>query len=154
MKRRGPLSSVLICLALGGVLGGCSAVLSTRPIGEQPLVLVAEEWDGTWTDSEDFLEIRVVDAEQGRLEAAWIEKDDEGFELERIEVLIRQSGETTFANAREMPDDDSDGDSDSESDSDRDGTEDQYAFFRLGREGTRRWMPSRLLSRPGRSRGR
>src|SRR5210317_1214779 len=99
MRMRGLFTSLMIAL----LLGGCSAVLTTEPIGEEPLLIVAEEWEGTWTDSEDFLEIRVVDSAMGRLEVAWIETDAEGFELERVDVLLRQGGEAIYANVLELP---------------------------------------------------
>ena len=121
--RRFPVVCTLACAALTG----CSTVTSVEPIGKQPLVLVADEWDGTWSDSEDFLEIRVIDPDAGRLEAAWIEIGDDGFELERVEVLLRQSGSSVFGNARELG---RNGEVESGGD-----VETQFVFFRLSREG-------------------
>jgi hypothetical protein len=116
------------------VLTGCTGVFSPQPIGGSPLALAPEEWEGTWTDSQDFLEIRVIDSESGRIEAAWIETRGDGFELERVEVLIRQTGDALFGNAIENPDEKESAEE----------AEFRYAFFRIGREGEKIivWWPS------------
>jgi hypothetical protein len=117
-------------------LSGCTTVMSTQPVGETPMVLVAEEWEGTRSDTEDFLEMRVIDAEGGRLEAAWIEGREDGFELERIEVVVRRSGDAIFGNALEEADaeDEPGGKAEAET---------LYAFFRLARDGEKLviWWP-------------
>jgi hypothetical protein len=115
-------------------LTGCTGVFSPKPIGESPFALAPEEWEGTWTDSQDFLEIRVIDAESGRIEAAWIETRDDGFGLERVEVLIRQTGDALFGNAIEN----------SEEKENAEEAETRYAFFRIGRDGEKLvvWWPS------------
>lgn len=125
------MRDVLASLLIGSLLGGCSAVLSTEPVGNEPLVLLAEEWDGTWSDSEDFLEIRVVEPEAGRLGVAWIEYSVNGFDLEHLDVWLRRSGDVIFANVLEVSDEDpgTDGSVD-----DTGAEAEPYAFFRLARE--------------------
>ena len=58
---------VFLGLLLGLTAAGCTTVMSTQLVGGSPVSLIPEEWEGTWSDSEDFLEIRVIDAEEGRL---------------------------------------------------------------------------------------
>ena len=45
--------------------------------------------------------MRVVDAEQGRLLAAWIEESGDGLKLETWQVQIRASGSWSFANVKD-----------------------------------------------------
>jgi hypothetical protein len=116
--------SILSALLVASMLTGCAGVFSPQPVGEAPLALVADEWEGTWTDSRDFLEIRVIDAASGRLEAAWIEASANGFELERIEVLVRASGEALFGNALDEDRSDAAGAGKAPH---------RYAFFRMAR---------------------
>lgn len=125
---------LLLTTLVGLTLTACAGVFSTQPVGREPLMLLAEDWEGTWTDSEGFLEIRIVDADSGRLEAAWIEKKEGDFKLERVEVLVRQEGEAVFGNAIEEP----------ESDEVQDPKKPRYAFFRLARDGGKIviWWPS------------
>jgi hypothetical protein len=125
---------LLLTTLAGLALTACSGVFSTQPVGREPVTLVAEEWEGTWTDSEGFLEIRIVDADSGRLEAAWIERREGDFELERVEVLLRREGEAVFGSSIQEP----------ESDGDRESEKQRYAFFRLARDGGKIviWWPS------------
>jgi hypothetical protein len=131
---------VLASLLIGSLLGGCSAVLSTEPVGSEPLALLAEEWDGTWSDSQDFLELRVIDSESGRLGVAWVEYRGDDFDLERLDVWLRKSGDVIFANVLEVADDDegTDGSVD-----DTTSGADPYALFRVSREGEKLivWSP-------------
>ena len=129
----------LICLSafLSLTLAGCTTVMSTQPVGEVPVALTAEDWEGTWTDSEDFLEIRVIDGEAGQLEAAWIETGEDGFELESVEIFMRRSGDALFGSVLDEPDDEAGvGDEEAE-------PEALYAFFRLARDGKKLvvWWP-------------
>ena len=136
------MRDVLCGLLAGMLITGCSSVMSTRPVGEAPLALVSEEWSGTWTDSEGFLEVRVVDPEAGRIEAAWIETHDSGFELERVEVSLRSGGDAVFANVLESANDDGDAAETVEG-----GAGDEaaplFAFVRVAREGDKLvlWWP-------------
>ena len=130
------------CVLAGMLAAACSSVMSIQPVGEAPLVLVPEEWSGTWSDSEGFLEVRVVEPEAGRIEAAWIEASDSGFELERVEVYLRSSGEAIFANVLELK---SDGVEAAET-VDGGGVAEEaplYAFLRVARDGDKLvlWWP-------------
>ncbi len=128
------LRVLLLTAALPLTLTACTVVYSLQPVGEEPLVLDAEEWEGTWNKGEDFLKIRVVDSQAGRLEAAWIETTEEGFELERVEVLVRKSGDVIFGNAFEEPDEEEE----------KKVADPWYLFFRIGRGGEQLtlWYPN------------
>lgn len=128
----------MLVLAASVLFAGCSAVLSTQPVGEQPIDLSDGSWDGTWSDTDDFLEVRVLDAQAGRLQAAWIESRNDGFEIEQIEVWLRRGGDATYANVIELED----AGSDSEEDS-GDAPALHFAFVRVAREGDRLtlWHP-------------
>jgi hypothetical protein len=84
----------------GVILCGCSAVYSTDPIGEKACRLSGQDWEGTWINKETFLSVKVTDAGNGMIRAAWIESSDHGDKLESYEVQLRQSGELVFGNVK------------------------------------------------------
>lgn len=75
---------------------GCGGVLSTHPVGGEPVRLVAEQWEGTWIGDDGPLEIRVSDAAAGRLELGWIESGVAGFELETATIELRRLDDWTI----------------------------------------------------------
>jgi len=89
------------CLALVSILcaAGCSAVVVDSPIGEAPLRIEPEEWEGEWlavaADSDDRVigAIEVVDPAMGLIRATWIEDG----EPRRTDIHLLQSGDWTFA---------------------------------------------------------
>lgn len=83
------------------LLWGCDSVTSTALVGEQPVSLVAEEWDGTWLSAGGTVTLKVLDAEQGKLRAAWIEDSGGKLKMETWLVQIRSSGSWSFANVRD-----------------------------------------------------
>lgn len=102
---RTTLSGLGFCLL---VTFGCNPVTSRHPVGTEPLQLEAPEWEGTWSNPEGSLEVRIVDAKAGQLEAAWIELEEDGFELETLEVHLLRGGGALFASVRENPTEDPD----------------------------------------------
>ncbi len=97
MKKCVLVLSLLVVLAGWG----CSAVVSQRPVGEIPVVLDPEEWEGTWiTPDGGPVVIRVEDAEKGYLKLAWIE-DDRSRTFKSLRVIILRSAAWDFANIRE-----------------------------------------------------
>jgi hypothetical protein len=79
---------------------GCNAVFSPHPMGEKPVPLVREEWEGTWIQDDGFLVIKVLDSEKGLLRLAWIEADGE-LKYETRDIQMRATGEFLFANLKE-----------------------------------------------------
>ena len=77
---------------------GCGGVLSTHPVGIEPLAVDRGDWEGTWVDEEEAFEIRVVDASAGRLEVAWIEEEGGGFHLRTLPLELRRIDDWTIGN--------------------------------------------------------
>lgn len=94
--------SVLVGIVVTALLGsGCHVATSTQPIGATPLATGQNPLDGIWSsgDGQPFF-VRTVDSAAGRLEVANVVTDQNGFRLERQEVLLRKHGDATFANLR------------------------------------------------------
>jgi len=88
----------LFLLGAGIILAGCDAVFTPEPLGEEVVVLNAEEWQGTWLGGDMVVVTTVLDPDKGLLQAAWIERSESGARLEVVESSIRSSGELVFAN--------------------------------------------------------
>jgi len=97
MKKHG-LAVLFACLL---VLGGCHVVYSTSPVGDRPVKLVSDDWEGTWTHKDGAVTVAVTDAEKGALEIGWVEKKQDRLVFEHYQVLVRQSGEWQFGNVRD-----------------------------------------------------
>jgi hypothetical protein len=116
-------SALLLCL------WGCDSVTSTALVGEKPVSLVAEEWDGTWLNAEGAVTLKVTDASQGKLRASWIEESGDELKLETWNIQIRSSGSWSFANVRDDGDDQE--------------IEERYLFTRVKKDNRQIlfWMP-------------
>ncbi len=71
------------CLAVAGLmLGGCSTVSATKPVGDAPVQLDAKEWEGVWIaeNSKDLgpLIVKVADAALGELQVSSLDTGDDG----------------------------------------------------------------------------
>jgi hypothetical protein len=87
------------------VLPACNAVYMDEPIGETPLVLDPEEWEGDWLIDDDVIRVDVLDAENGILRAAGIEeREDEKLEIEAVTIHFRDGGDWILASV-ELEDD-------------------------------------------------
>ena len=60
--------SSLVTIVCAFFIAGCSLVYSTGPMGEVPLSVKAEEWEGTWMHKDGSVFIHVVDATNGLLQ--------------------------------------------------------------------------------------
>lgn len=81
---------------------GCNAVISKRPVGENPARIVAKEWEGNWVTSDGAVRLKVLDADKGILRATWLEDDKNGNPaLKTVEIEVRESGGWLLANTRE-----------------------------------------------------
>ena len=89
------------------VLAGCDLVASRYPVGEA-MSVEESEWEGTWLGGDGALTVRVVDAEKGLLEAAWVEEKDGEFVLEAVGVYLRQFDDWTFASFSGVEDEEPD----------------------------------------------
>ena len=126
------MKKYVLVLSLLAVLAGwgCSAVVSQRPVGEVPVVLNPEEWEGAWIAPEGGgpVVIRVEDGKKGYLKLAWIE-DDRNMTFKSLRVVILRSGTWDFANIRE--------------EDEKGGTGQNYFFARVKKEKNRIlvWLP-------------
>ncbi len=84
------------------VLTGCTAVYSVNPVGEKPHAIEADDWDGTWRGGGDAVSIKVIDAEKGILQMAWIEN----MEFNLFQAHLLESNDWVFVNFKEKVDDD------------------------------------------------
>jgi hypothetical protein len=83
--------------ALALALAGCDYVASKHPVGETPLALEESEWEGAWLEGDSPVTVRVVDAKQGLLQAAWVEERDGEFVMDSVDVFLRRFEDWTFA---------------------------------------------------------
>ena len=70
-------------------------------MGEEPLLLKHDEWEGTWMNAEGSGVIKVLDVEGGHLRLAWVEDSGKELRFEKIDAHLRSSGEFIFANVRD-----------------------------------------------------
>lgn len=82
-------------------LSGCHAVYSTHPVGEAPVSVSPDDWEGTWVHKDGAVTVVVLDQEKGVLEIGWVEKKQERLKLERYKVLLRKSGEWLFGSVQD-----------------------------------------------------
>lgn len=77
---------------------GCSDVVSKHIVGNEPSVLHPEEWDGIWISEENALISRVRDPEQGIIQIAWIDDENDGFQMHTLTCKILKGNEWQFWN--------------------------------------------------------
>lgn len=94
-KRLLGLSRFLAVAAILPLLAACDVVLSTHPVGNEPVTLAAEEWQGTWITDDGAITLVVPDGPPGRLQLAWIEVKNEP-ELQTALVHVRSTGGWLF----------------------------------------------------------
>ncbi len=66
---------ILAAAALLPLVAACDVVLSTHPVGLEPVAVEAEEWEGTWITDDGAFTVRVPEG-AGQVELAWIEEED------------------------------------------------------------------------------
>jgi hypothetical protein len=85
------------------VLSGCEAVFTEQPLGEEIRILDVETWQGTWLSNGVVLMTTVIDAENGVMQAAWLERGEEGARTESYTGFVRQTGDWVFLNMEHQP---------------------------------------------------
>jgi hypothetical protein len=90
------LKSVFMLIPLIIFLTGCATVMTTRPMGETVVQLSSEHWEGTWLNQEVVVTTIVLDEENGLLQAAWIERQEDDTEMQVAKGTIRATGNVTF----------------------------------------------------------
>lgn len=98
-----PLAILAIAATSACLTSGCHVATSTQPIGTRSLDLSELPLEGVWhsPDGQPFY-LRTVDANAGQLEVANVTTNQQGFILQRHEVLLRQQENATFANIRSI----------------------------------------------------
>ena len=82
---------------------GCNVVYTSKPIGEKPVVISSEDWEGIWRTSDGTsLNVKVVDEANGVIEYGPWESENE--EQEPIEVYLREWGRWEFCNVKDPED--------------------------------------------------
>jgi hypothetical protein len=97
----------LVFLGVAFLLGACSTVDSSQPVGEKAtdLTKTKAEWDGSWLDSDgDTLRLVVTDPPGGGITVGWLDEGEGKLKASQAEVRIRDAGDWTFVNFKE-PDD-------------------------------------------------
>lgn len=97
------ISRITLSLLFAASLGACDSVLVPEPIGDEAVALEAADWQGTWVSGEIVLMTTVLDAEAGIVQAAWMERYQDGARLETFEGQVRRTGDWVFLS---MPDPD------------------------------------------------
>lgn len=92
-----------IVTLLTALIGACSSVYVPEPLGDEAVPLDPAEWQGTWISGEYVLMTTVLDAAAGRLEAAWLERGDDGARTERFEGVVRRTGDWLFLSMIHQP---------------------------------------------------
>jgi len=82
-------------------LGGCYGVYSDQLVGDKPVVLVSDEWEGTWIHKDGAVTVAVTNKSHGLLQVGWVEKKQGNLEFESYRVELRQSGQWVFGNVRD-----------------------------------------------------
>jgi hypothetical protein len=93
---------LVACVAI--LFCGCSAVYSSRPIGDKPMNIQSkqDEWEGTWTHKDGAMTIKVVDGSNGVLKVGWVKDDHGDLKCETADVYLLDSGGWTFASIRDQ----------------------------------------------------
>lgn len=92
-----PIRRIAAVAALLPALAACDVVVSTHPVGLEPVAVEAEEWEGTWVADDGAFTLRVPEkGAAGRVELGWIEEEGDRFVLKTSQVYLRSAGEWMF----------------------------------------------------------
>jgi hypothetical protein len=93
-------------LIMALMLTACDAVFTEQPLGTEIVILDAATWQGSWLGDELVLLTTVLDADQGLLQAAWVERGPEGARFESATGTVRRTGDWIFLNMKRQADTD------------------------------------------------
>jgi hypothetical protein len=97
------IRTLLLFVASVPLLGGCGEVIASAPMGETPVSVSKDDWEGMWVWSEGSIAIKVLDEAAGVLLVSLIEVDKEPPTVEPMEMRLSKTGGWTFANWEEEP---------------------------------------------------
>lgn len=93
----------MLTLLAAALLTGCGAVMVTQPMGDRPVALDPADWEGTWASDEIVMLTTVLDSEAGVLQAAWLERYEDGARFETVTGMVRQTGDWIFLSTEHVP---------------------------------------------------
>jgi hypothetical protein len=93
----------MLTLSSALLLSACGSVLVTQPMGENSVVLDPAAWEGTWASDELVMLTSVLDSKKGVLQAAWLERYEEGARFETVTGTVRQTGDWYFLSMKHEP---------------------------------------------------
>ncbi len=67
-------------------------------MGDEVVVLDKALWQGQWSTGEVVITTTIIDADKGILQAAWLERREQGAEMEMATGYVRKSGEVIYLN--------------------------------------------------------
>lgn len=91
------LFRILLILSFFG-LTACESVFVEQPMGDEVVVLDKALWQGQWSTGEVVITTTIIDADKGILQAAWLERREQGAEMEMATGYVRKSGEVIYLN--------------------------------------------------------
>lgn len=96
LRRSLPLATALFALS------SCATVTSQNPIGETPAHLDPQKWNGSWgTGDGHSICLCVKSADQGILEAGYLDARDNQVQLHKLEIHITQAGGWLWASMQD-----------------------------------------------------
>lgn len=95
----------LTAAAAAILLAACDTVTSPVPLGEEPAVIDAAQWEGRWYNAEGHIDVKVVDAANGMVHLGY---EDDG-DYEEMDLEVRRSGDWLFVNVTERDFEESEG---------------------------------------------
>jgi len=95
--------SLFLIAAFVPMLGGCAQVLSSAPMGETPVSISEDDWEGLWVFDEGSIAIKVLDEATGVLLVSLIDPGKEPPTVEPMEMRLSKTGGWTFVNWEEEP---------------------------------------------------
>jgi hypothetical protein len=154
------LAPLLLAGLAAIALVGCEAVYTPKPLGDEVVTLDPAEWQGTWLAPDMVITTTVLDGAAGRLQTAWIERGPAGVTLEVVEGSLRATGDWTFANTLDEPEESPEEEGGGEAPGVEQGTEPRYVWVRVekGENHLTVWSPNveqfKILVGDGRLPGR
>lgn len=94
-------AKLIVMAILLATASGCNAVLSKRPVGETPAMIIAKDWEGEWVTTDGSVKLTVIDADKGLLKAYWLDDEKGKPMMQSADIELRESGEWMFASINE-----------------------------------------------------
>ncbi len=90
-------------LAFAPLLGACAEVVTSAPLGETPVAVSEDDWEGIWGGAEETYIIQVIDEETGELLVSELDPEESPPEIDPMEIQLSKVGDWYFGNWEEEP---------------------------------------------------